>query len=359
MKLAIVVGEANDTIIKAQREPFSYYKKELKNYLNLKIKQHNASTFQDINEICRQYDSDIVFLFPSWRDSLGEDSIAIAENIVKHLKIDYPKRKLVFIDPFAQTSTNYFRLLPYVDYFLKRQCYKNLSEYQHSFTGGSSFTDFLAVNYNLDFSQWYVGSELPKDCLHKIMPGWNLGTAKKFKKSLFKKSLFGFNKNKKTIDIFCRISLGDTSKKEWYTQYRIMSVEALHPLAANYKIVASAKDSNNLVSRRQYESEIKNSRIVFSPFGWGENCWRDFEAICCDSLLIKPSMSHIATNPNIFRENETYVSVKWDFSDLKAKCCYYLENPKEANIIIENARKAYEKYFQEKEFIKMIGTLVK
>ena len=359
MKLGIVVGDAKDTIVQSQREPFSYYNKELKKYLNLEIKQYNANTFNNIDTICRNHDSDIIFLFPSWRESLREDLISRAENIVKNLKIDYPKRTIVFIDPFDQTSSNYFRLLPYVDYFLKRQCYKNLKEYKKNFVGGSLFTDYLATNYNLDFSQWHVGSELPTGSIHKIMPGWNLGTATRFKKSLFRKPLFGFNKEKKTIDIFCRISLGDTSKNEWYSKYRLMAIESVNSMISDYKVIVSAKDRNNLVSRRQYESEIKASRIVFSPFGWGEHCWRDCEAICADSLLIKPSMSHVATNPNIFLENETYVPIKWDFSDLKEKCCYYLEHPKQANIIIKNARETFEKYFQEKHFIMMIKRLIK
>ena len=154
------------------------------------------------------------------------------------------------------------------------------------------------------------------------------------------------------------MSLGDSSKNEWYTKYRIMAIEALNSLS-NYKIVTSAKDRNNLVSRRQYESELKSSRIVFSPFGWGENCWRDFEAVCCDSLLIKPSMSHIVTSPSIFRENETYVPVKWDFSDLKEKSRYYLEKPNEAKRIIENAKETYKNYFIKKDFLKKIEMLIK
>ncbi len=358
MKSAIVVGYRNDGIAQAQREPFLYYKKQLRNHLNLSVKQFSAETFNEIDKICRTHDSDTIFLLPSWREGLSEHLLNIAENVVKQLKIDYPRRKLIFIDPFAQMSTKYFRLLPYVDHFLKRQCYKDLELYRKTFIGGSLFTDFLAKHWNLDFSQWYVGSELPEDSINKIIPGWNLGTAKKFKQSLLRRPPFGLNKQKKKIDIFCRLSLGDTSKKEWYTQYRIMAVEALNPLVSDYQVAKSGRDNNNLVSRRQYDSEIKSSRIVFSPFGWGENCWRDFEAICCDSLLIKPSMSHVATNPNIFIDNETYVPVKWDFSDLEEKCRYYLEHSEQADQIIRNGRKVYEKYFQEEQFVKTIENLI-
>lgn len=360
MKSVIVVGYSNDTIAQAQREPFMFYEKQLRTALNLEVKQFTADTFNEIDKICRTYDSDIVFLLPSWRESVNNDLLNRSEDIVKNLKIDYPNRKLIFIDPFAQISSNYFRLLPYVDYFLKRQCYKDLELYKKKFIGGSLFTDFLAKHWNLDFSKWYVGSQLPENNIHKIIPGWNLGTAKKFKQSLFRKHILGlgFGKRKKTIDIFCRLSLGDTSKNEWYTQYRIMSVEALKPLVTDYQVAKNSSDANNLVSLRQYNFEIQNSKIVFSPFGWGENCWRDFEAICYDCLLIKPSMSHVTTIPNIFVDYETYVPVKWDFSDLEEKCRYYLEHPNQADKIIRNARKAYQKYFQQEEFLKIIEKLI-
>lgn len=152
--------------------------------------------------------------------------------------------------------------------------------------------------------------------------------------------------------------MGSSQKKEWYYQYRQTALEALQPLASDYQIVTSGKTEGGLVPYHQYLQEIKKSRIVFSPFGWGEMCWRDFEAICYDCLLVKPSMSHIETEPNIFVEGKTYVSVKWDFSDLEEKCRYFLEHPDEAARIVENARQVYTEYFQEKKFIQKIKSLM-
>ncbi|NET49624.1 MAG: glycosyltransferase family 1 protein, partial [Merismopedia sp. SIO2A8] len=69
-------------------------------------------------------------------------------------------------------------------------------------------------------------------------------------------------------------------------------------------------------------------------------------------------MSHISTNPDIFIAGETYVPVKWDFSDLEEKCAYYLEHQDEANRIIKNARDKYMSYFKNNEFPKLIGQLI-
>jgi hypothetical protein len=60
---------------------------------------------------------------------------------------------------------------------------------------------------------------------------------------------------------------------------------------------------------------MQRSKIGFSPFGYGEVCWRDYESVMAGAVMLKPDMSHIETVPNIFVPWETYVPVKWDLSD--------------------------------------------
>lgn len=350
---ALIIGSNRDSIVKAQCEPFTYSRKQLVQQLNLKVQYLPAETFADIAQVCKQHESEIVFLLPYWRENPLE-----AEQIMKSIREDHPHRKLILIDPFAQASTKYFNLLPYVDRFLKRQRYKNIEDYKQHYIGGSQFTDFVARKWNYNFEGWYVGSDVPSGYENRIQLGWSLGTAKRFKKALFQPQ-FNWFRPKKTLDIFCRLSLGSETKKEWYYEYRQAAVDALLPLASDYKIAASGGFmGSSLVPQRQYLQEIKSSRIVFSPFGWGESCWRDFEAICYNCLLVKPSMAHLDIHPNLFIEGETYVPVAWDFSDLTEKCQYYLDNPQEANRIIKNARQAYENYFKNHEFVNFIQKLI-
>lgn len=346
---ALVIGYRKDPIAVAQRDPFIYNRKLLRRELNLEVEQIPAETFAEIREACQKNDSDIVFLLPSWRESPSE-----AEKAIAAVRADNPSRKLIFVDPYAQASTKYFNLLPYVDRFLKRQCYKQRDNYKRQFVGGSMFTDYLSRELKFDFDDWSVGSVVPEGYEDRISPGWNLGTSKKFKQAL-RKPLFPFLKPSKSIDIFCRLSLGSANQKEWYYQYRYAAVEALNPLKADYKVATSGGfEGTSLVPRRQYFRELKSSRIIFSPFGWGETCWRDFEAICYDGLLVKPSMAHLETNPQIFIEGETYVPVRWDLADLEEKCRYYLTHPDEAARIIANARRVYEAYFAQNGFLKTI-----
>ncbi|NET58106.1 MAG: glycosyltransferase family 1 protein, partial [Symploca sp. SIO2E6] len=298
---ALLVGCTKDQIVAAQQEPFIYNQKLLRSQLDLKIQHVQVETFADISEVCKTNDSDVVFLLPDWRETAEN-----AQKIIKTVREDNPNRKLIFVDPFAQTSSNYFHLLPYVDCLLKRQRMKDLSEYKQQFIGGSMFTDFVAKQSDFDLNGWSVASEVPEGYEDRIATGWNLGTARRFVKVLRPPVFWPKRPEVKDIDIFCRLALGSQQKKEWYCQYRIAAVEALKPLESDYKLATSARfNEEGLIPRRQYLRETKSSRIVFSPFGWGENCWRDFEAVCYDCLLVKPSMAHIDTQPNIFIEGET------------------------------------------------------
>lgn len=107
-----------------------------------------------------------------------------------------------------------------------------------------------------------------------------------------------------------------------------------------------------------YLAELKRSRIVLSPFGWGELCIRDFETIAAGALLFKPSMAHVETDPDLFRAGETYVPLAWDLSDLEEKLDTYLTNPEKARRIIRLGRRAFRAYFDEGRFVKRIGELL-
>ena len=85
------------------------------------------------------------------------------------------------------------------------------------------------------------------------------------------------------------------------------------------------------VDLKQYLKESGSIFATLSPFGWGEICFRDFEAVIGGSILIKPDMSHLTTWPNIY-QNDTYISLDWDFNNLSL-----LEN-------LESEKEKFSKY---------------
>ena len=66
----------------------------------------------------------------------------------------------------------------------------------------------------------------------------------------------------------------------------------------------------------EYLGTMFRSKVVVSPWGWGEACHRDYEAWLLGAVLVKPPMDHVRTWPEMYRPNETYISCRVDFADL-------------------------------------------
>ena len=81
----------------------------------------------------------------------------------------------------------------------------------------------------------------------------------------------------------------------------------------------------------EYLKKLQQSKICISPFGQGEICFRDFEAMLMGTILLKPDQSIIQTAPDMFIEGETYIGCKLDWSDLEEKIEYILDNFVELN----------------------------
>ncbi|MFB6187949.1 MAG: hypothetical protein ABEI86_13935, partial [Halobacteriaceae archaeon] len=80
------------------------------------------------------------------------------------------------------------------------------------------------------------------------------------------------------------------------------------------------------VGKWRYWRELRRSKVLVSPFGWGEICGRDFEGFMSGCLLVKPHMDHLETWPPVYEEGETYLGVDWDLSDLPETVDQALEN---------------------------------
>jgi glycosyltransferase involved in cell wall biosynthesis len=126
-------------------------------------------------------------------------------------------------------------------------------------------------------------------------------------------------------------------------------------LSNDYSVISDL----NKVSIAQYYSELEDSKILFSPFGWGEICPKDFEAVMKGCLLVKPSVEHLNTGLSFHVPYETYVPVAWDLSDLKEKIQYYLSHSEEREKIVATAAARYEEYFANTTFLELIRSILK
>jgi hypothetical protein len=150
----------------------------------------------------------------------------------------------------------------------------------------------------------------------------------------------------------CRAACDSSS---WLYALRGNVGAALQPLARQgFKVVLP----DRRVDQKAYYEEMRSSRICVSPFGYGELCWRDFESVLMGSLLVKPDMSHVRTEPNIFIPGETYVPVRWDFSDLAEVCERYLKDDEARNRITAQAYRVLSEYYSSFGFLKCFSKLL-
>ena len=97
---------------------------------------------------------------------------------------------------------------------------------------------------------------------------------------------------------------------------------------------------------QQYVQNLWNSKISLSPFGMGELCFRDLESMMFGTIILKPSHKKVDTMPNIMIDNETFISCKYDWSDLEEKIDYILSNFNELNEKINhNIRNMFKEKF--------------
>ena len=106
------------------------------------------------------------------------------------------------------------------------------------------------------------------------------------------------------------------------------------------------------IGRFKYLNEMQNSKCVISPFGWGELCPRDFEIFLCGGILIKPDMSFFDTWPNWYISKKdvdntdfhTYLSFKWDLSDLEKIFQSVIKKYAQFKHIAKQGQKTYMMY---------------
>jgi hypothetical protein len=84
--------------------------------------------------------------------------------------------------------------------------------------------------------------------------------------------------------------------------------------------------SDRVSGKTRYVNCLFASKVGISPWGLGEKCYRDFEAMYCGCILIKPDTSFVRTYPDIYLNNKTYIPCKIDFSDLQEKVDYIIHD---------------------------------
>ena len=254
-----------------------------------------------------------------------------------------PSAKIVFLDSFAPTDLRLATMLdPHIDLYVKKHVFKDRTRYGQPTHGDTNLVDYYGKLYGLDYAEQNYA--IPPGFLDKLVVGPSFCTAPRLLPQFFDRA--AARKLTPRFDIQARLAVQGT---DWYQSMRGQAVSMIDGLD-QYSVL-----SRNGINQRQYMRELRESRLCFSPFGYGEVCWRDYEAILSGALLIKPDMSHIETAPDIFRANETYIPVAWDFSDLAEVMAWWLAHPNESEKIARQAYQVLHEHARQAKFVEQMS----
>ncbi len=226
-------------------------------------------------------------------------------------------RRIVWLDTADSTGNCQFEVLPYVDVYLKKQLYKDLNLYTKHLYGSKLFIDYYHNKLGLEDKDIDVEyTLLQPEYKGKVKLAWNIGISdfwtKKPHFSILRPSQIPVPcmipvERQRTTNMFFNGTLNYTPITGY--QRRI----TIEMMTKNDK----TKQPSPLLkmSHKQYVSFMKDAKTVISPFGWGEICYRDFEAFTYGATLIKPDMDQVSTYPNLFIKGETYVPLNWDYTN--------------------------------------------
>ncbi|WP_113910734.1 glycosyltransferase [Roseovarius dicentrarchi] len=295
----------NHRIPQSQLFPFHYYADAFRTDLDVDIREIpvdeylNAKHLNGATTVCFQTHFDI-----------SDDALL---HLVAELRRRNPGARLVYLDWFAPTDLRLAeRIGPLVDAYVSKHLLRDMGQYGQPTFGDTTLMDYYGRVHNLmhDMKTFPVSTEFKE----KLYLGPSFVTAD-FMLPVFDRGIAP--SGPRPIELHARIAVEGTP---WYRAMRQGCADAVAGLR-DVECVTGFGIRHDLFLR-----ELRRSKICFSPFGYGEVCWRDYEAIMCGAVLLKQDTSHVATAPDIFEAFETYVPVKWDLSDLPQQVAWLLRD---------------------------------
>jgi hypothetical protein len=294
----------------------------------------------------------------------GNKSFAEDEEKKRAYIKDFKKRfnRVIMLDDGAGSDSLHFEYMDLVDLYYKGKLLKDRQNYLKPMYGRQIFTNYYNQQYGVTDDKFKL-REVPADpsLLKKLRVSWNLGyglypipsenairLAKGFTNLSFSKALtpwLAFSYQKMLQQLSQPVDSSDKLKK---VQARFGSKSLPNTIGYQRRIfIEKCHENKNIITGnikpKEYNKEIKKVAAVLSPFGWGEICFRDFEAIINGCLLLKPNMDHIETWPDVYKSNQTYLPVDWDGKNLVETINNAAENCSTYSNVIEAAKEEYKK----------------
>lgn len=223
---------------------------------------------------------------------------------------------LVWMDTSDSTGTTRFEVLQLVDRYVKRHLLRDPTFYQQE-SGFARYHESKLAKQLLDM-------EVPFDA-PPSSPSRALLADKDFDRIALSWTF-------RYVDMaaFSRYAQGIAALRGGYTNHRTEWPIAKYPVAALFtsghggpigvtrKLAHETAMEQGWVtldrplSGARYLDLLGSCQAVLSPFGLGEMCIRDFEAAWVGRALLKPSVEHLVTFPQILAPAGTYHPLSWN-----------------------------------------------
>ena len=139
----------------------------------------------------------------------------------------------------------------------------------------------------------------------------------------------------------------DLCQTDYYDPHR---KNLMNLLGDKYKI-AGLVDGERLPLQEYYQ-KMFDSKIIMAPIGYGEMAPRDLESAMFGCVLMKPDMSYISSEPFIYEDDETYIAVDYDWSNLEEKIDYVLSDYNTIRErLVQNMRNQFEEKYDLKNLV--------
>lgn len=122
----------------------------------------------------------------------------------------------------------------------------------------------------------------------------------------------------RSLDVFCAITVDyDCPHISWHRRAALRGLTEMRNLRS---FIARGR----VLPPHVYHYLLRQARICVSPWGWGETCHRDYEALAAGCVLIKPKTDFIESLLPL--DERHYVACEPDFSDLEEQISRVLGN---------------------------------
>jgi len=273
----------------------------------------------------------------------------IADVDETYLRFKERFEKVFYFDDTASADEIQTTAIKHVDRYFKKQVHCDRTYYGYPSYGKRSFTNYYHRTFGInDVGNVEIRRALDHSEIGKIVPTWNLGIGvypkKPHRNGLGARldHVFGAPSVRLLYSDPCKYRPSDIRRKNLVSAH-FGSAFDRNTVSYHRKIflesmaTAPSVFSVGRIPLAAYNQELRLAEATLSPFGWGEICFRDFEAIINRSVLIKPAMDHIETWPDIYRPGETYFPVAWDGHDLLETAQSILDNPSESRRVADAA----------------------